>query len=417
MVDCGDSLTDNISMADIRKRPGKKGPTYQVRYPSKKTKSGYAYATFNTMKEARAFLESGKTQASATSPHSEISTVTQATDKWLRICEKEGLNGREPVTGYTYKNYAYRAKFITSYEWQKELHELTPPDVVAFRSWLLNQDMSRVLASKVMSSFQSIMKEMAIRGVIANNVAAGIGVREDSRYKTPVTIPSRQDVLALLLAADQLANEKNQTIAKAWQRYRPMLYLAADSGMRPQEYIALSNAALKDHGVYVDRAIDGGWKEISVTKTPAGRRYIDLSTDTLKMVKHYANNKALKNDYDLVFPAANGKWVCRRNWQRRGFEVACEKAGLMQTVEVQGEKIARPKYRPYDLRHFFASMHIDKGTNLKKIQTLMGHENIETTLNVYGHLLDNGEDDKVEDKGMISQLTAETCGKSVATPS
>ena len=40
-------------MADIRKRNGLKGTTYQVRYPSKTTKSGYAYATFATLKEAR----------------------------------------------------------------------------------------------------------------------------------------------------------------------------------------------------------------------------------------------------------------------------------------------------------------------------------------------------------------------------
>jgi hypothetical protein len=33
----------------------------------------------------------------AHAPHSGIRTVAQATDRWLRICEKEGLNGREPV--------------------------------------------------------------------------------------------------------------------------------------------------------------------------------------------------------------------------------------------------------------------------------------------------------------------------------
>ena len=38
---------------------------------------------------------------------------------WLRICEKEGLNGREPVTTYTYENYEYRAGFIKAYEWPK----------------------------------------------------------------------------------------------------------------------------------------------------------------------------------------------------------------------------------------------------------------------------------------------------------
>jgi integrase len=47
-------------MADIRKRVGKKGITYQVRYPSKAAKSGYAFATFSTLKEARAFREDGR---------------------------------------------------------------------------------------------------------------------------------------------------------------------------------------------------------------------------------------------------------------------------------------------------------------------------------------------------------------------
>jgi hypothetical protein len=208
-------------MADIRKRVGKKGTTYQVRYPSKKTKSGYAFATFQTLKEARAFVESGKTREPRSDHHSEIKTVEQATQMWLKICEKEGLNGREPVTPHTCQNYEYRAGFITRYDWQKEIQELTPPDIVAFRSWLLRGDMSRVLAGKVLSSFQSIMKEMTIRGVLPHNVAAGICIRADSRYREPVVIPSKKEIVALLAAADRLANSKNAQIERTWQRYRP----------------------------------------------------------------------------------------------------------------------------------------------------------------------------------------------------
>jgi integrase len=40
-------------MSDIRRRTGAKGTTYQVRYASKAAKTGYAYATFETRKEAR----------------------------------------------------------------------------------------------------------------------------------------------------------------------------------------------------------------------------------------------------------------------------------------------------------------------------------------------------------------------------
>ena len=47
-------------MADIRKRSGSKGITYQVRYPSKASKSGYAFKTFSTLKEAREFRETNK---------------------------------------------------------------------------------------------------------------------------------------------------------------------------------------------------------------------------------------------------------------------------------------------------------------------------------------------------------------------
>jgi len=68
-------------MSDIRKRVGKKGTTYQVRYPSKTTKSGYAFATFNTRKEALAFVESGKTRRGNGITDSSIRTVPQAIDK------------------------------------------------------------------------------------------------------------------------------------------------------------------------------------------------------------------------------------------------------------------------------------------------------------------------------------------------
>lgn len=402
-------------MADIRKRVGKKGVSYQVRYPSQATKSGYAFASFSTMKEARAFVESGQTREAARSAHTEIKSVTDATDMWLRICEKEGLNGREPVTAYTYENYEYRAGFIKAYEWSKPLHELTAPDVVAFRSWLLSGEISRVLAGKVLSSFQSVMKEMAIRGVVPHNVATGVSIRAESRYQEPVNIPSKADVVALLAAADRLANSKDQRVENAWRRYRPMLYLAADSGMRPQEYLALSRSSLSDRGVFVERAVEGSGTEISVTKTPAGRRFIELSPETVDMVRHYAENHAPKSEYDLIFPASNGSWQSRRNWQRRGFNVACKEAGLVDISHDQdGESTETPKYRPYDLRHFFASMLIEKKVNLKKIQALMGHSNIETTLNVYGHLLRDADDEIPQSSGMLSKLLDGRCGNSVA---
>jgi integrase len=87
----------------------------------------------------------------------------------------------------------------------------------------------------------------------------------------------------------------------------------------------------------------------------------------------------------------------------------------METVTVDGETFDQPKYRPYDLRHFFASMLIERRVNLKKIQTLMGHTNIETTLNVYGHLLED-EGAPKQATGLLGSLLENSCGESVASP-
>ena len=402
-------------MSDIRKRTGRKGTTYQVRYPSKATKSGYAYKTFSTMKQARAFLESGSASAVGKRPLSRL-TVPQAIDAWLDICEKEGLNGRDPVTLYTLKNYRYFAGIMKSFEWPSGLADVEPPDVIAFRSWLLKHR-SRYLARKALSLLQSVFKEMAIRGEMAHNVASGITVNTASRYDQPVTPPSLEEFYALLTAADRLANSKNAQIAKSWERYRPMLYLAGDTGMRPGEYLALPRANVSPTEVKVDRALERSGHKISVTKTPAGRRWIDLSPEVADLVLHYAEKLAVPNKYDLVFPTTTGRWQCINNWRNRAFSAACFEAGLVEAVERDGGMVEKPKYAPYDLRHFYASMLIEQKVSLKKIQTLMGHTNITTTLNVYGHLIERAEQSEKETSGLLGRLSQNSCGKSVANTS
>lgn len=401
-------------MSDIRKRTGSKGTTYQVRYPSKATKSGYAYATFNTLKEAREYIESGAHKIRSSQPSSVRMTVAEAIDQWLDVCEKEGREGRDPITKYTLQHYRHRAEIMKRFEWNQLLSELTAPDIIAFRSWLLVNCASRDQARKVLSSFHSVIKEMTQRGLIASNVASGISIRAESRYDEPVSIPSPQDVQELLAAADRLSQSNNKQIAAAWRRYRPMLYLAADSGMRPQEYLVVSRSGLHDGGIEVTRAIERPGTKLSVPKTQAGRRFIPLSPHVYDMVSEYVEEHSPNNRHDLIFPTATGHWQSIDNWRNRGFAVACREAGLTKVVQSGAKAAERPKYTPYALRHFYASILIDSRMNLKRIQTLMGHRNIETTLNTYGHLIEKAENSSEERIGMLSRLSEKSCGESVA---
>lgn len=405
-------------MADIRKRTGTKGTTYQVRYPDPNAKSGYSYATFNTRKEALAFRENGGAQKSTAARSAETKTVSQGLQQWLDVCEKEGRNGRDPVTRDTLKHYEWRRDCILRYDWSKPLHELTAPDIVEFRSWLLrtyNHDIAR----RLLMSFHSMVLELMSRGVLTHDIVAGVTVHANSRYHEPVAIPSEKEIHDLLAAADRLANSRNKQISEAWERYRPMLYLAVDSGMRPQEYIVVPEFNVHDDGVQVDRALESGDRKISVTKTPAGRRFIDLSPDTVDMLRYCSKGHdvpAKLNTHCLVFPTSSGRWQSPDNWRKRGFNAACIEAGLVEYAETEDGIIERPRYTPYSLRHFFASMLIEQRTNLKRIQKLMGHEKIETTLNVYGHLIERKESESKKAPGMLAALRENSCGKSVANP-
>jgi hypothetical protein len=126
-------------MSDVRTRKGKKGTTYQVRYPTAAAKSGYAYATFLTLKEARAFREDSRARTTARPRSTEIRSVEQAIQRWLNICEHEGRDGRDPVSPATLGVYKGCATIMRAYAWETPLHELESADLVAFRSWLLTE--------------------------------------------------------------------------------------------------------------------------------------------------------------------------------------------------------------------------------------------------------------------------------------
>ena len=59
-------------------------------------------------------------------------------------------------------------------------------------------------------------------------------------------------------------------------------------------------------------------------------------------------------------------------------------------------------------------MLIEQRVNLKRIQKLMGHSNITTTLNIYGHLIERAEESEEGKLGLMARLGQKSCGKSVA---
>ena len=53
-------------------------------------------------------------------------------------------------------------------------------------------------------------------------------------------------------------------------------------------------------------------------------------------------------------------------------------------------------------RHSFASMHIERGTNIVRLSRLLGHHKASFTLDVYAHLLDDGLGDPLDLDGELN---------------
>lgn len=96
-----------------------------------------------------------------------------------------------------------------------------------------------------------------------------------------------------------------------------------------------------------------------------------------------------------------------RTWRKLEFTAACIEAGLIEELEVDGKIYERPKSSPYDMRHFYASMLIESQVIMKRVQKLMGHTIIATTLSTYGHLIGRagvGDKDRIGPLARLDQI-------------
>ncbi len=73
-----------------------------------------------------------------------------------------------------------------------------------------------------------------------------------------------------------------------------------------------------------------------------------------------------------------------RNWRRKTFKPAAEKAGLLKSM------------RPYDLRHSFCSLLLAEGSSPVEVAAQAGHSPT-MTLNTYGHVIDEPAGAKRQD--------------------
>lgn len=148
--------------------------------------------------------------------------------------------------------------------------------------------------------------------------------------------------------------------------------------------------------VRVDRQLIGakaGVPEFGPPKSKAGFRTVPMpeivATDLAEHLARYGPGPA-----GLVFTNTRGtpltRSLCGEMWHR-----ARAKAGLPDWATF------------HDLRHFYASLLIAKGCSVKAVQKRLGHQSAMETLDTYGHLWPDSDDETRQAvDGALSPLSA-----------
>jgi integrase len=110
-------------------------------------------------------------------------------------------------------------------------------------------------------------------------------------------------------------------------------------------------------------------------KTEAGVRQIPLSDAAIGLLTEWKRRAGSPEATALVFSKRGGKPISPNNVLRRAVFQACESIGL-------------PHATWLTFRRTYSSWSHDKGVPGKVIAQLMGHANVDTTLNVYTQVLD-----------------------------
>lgn len=93
----------------------------------------------------------------------------------------------------------------------------------------------------------------------------------------------------------------------------------------------------------------------------------------------------------LVFTGPRGNHVYRSNFNISPWKPALAEAGLIARPEGGGPLPAAREHGMHALRHFYASVLLDAGENIKALSNYLGHTDPGFTLRVYTHLMPSSE--------------------------
>ncbi len=295
-------------------------------------------------------------------------TVGQFFNYWLEVKRAGGLR---PTSRSTYERVR---TWILPHIGHVQLKKLTPAHIQALYSKLQSRKLAAGSIRTVHSTLRSALRDAVKWRLIGYSPL---------QHVTPPRAPEREYVVLDPYQAGVLMYAARNTPLEC------MIVLAVTVGLRRGELLALrwddidldaKKLQVRHNAIYL--TLDGESKFFEgPPKSSSGKRTLslpDIAVDALKAQRTRQREARMKTsmqwqDRGLVFCTRTGNFINKSSFYR-WFNDALRKALL------------KPM-RFHELRHSAATILLSMGVPIKVVQEILGHANIQTTLNIYGHML------------------------------
>lgn len=307
------------------------------------------------------------------------------------------------ISEATYKRKLDTQKIILNYEISNlPIQKITPNIINDFLISLTSY--SNSVITKTSQMIRNAFDKALILNIITNN---------PFNIKGLINIPksSKKDKIvdALTIKEQKLLITE---LEKGYNKYTNILYIAMFSGMRIGEILALypKNIDIENNIIHIKHSLtkDKNGKIIvgDTTKTYDGTRDIPITN----LFKNILLN-CLNKENELIF-TDNGK-IINPTTINSNLKRLCKNAGIRISI-TQKKKHKEDKktvnlktsnVNTHMLRHTYATRCIESGMSAVVLSKLLGHKDIETTLNTYTSVFNKfKEDENQKYLDYISQL-------------
>lgn len=280
---------------------------------------------------------------------------------------KDFLEIKHDVAKTTHAQYKERLESdVLKFLGKKKLTAVHPQDVQKFVQWMKE---TRKLSPRTIRYSVTVLgmlfSEAMRLHLVATNPVQGVKLPKKTHQELEVlTVPDMGTLL-------DKARENEDPLYPLWD-------LLLNSGLRPQEALALTVSDLDGVKLRISKALSDG--EVSSTKTARSRRTITLPRTTADLLREHMRRNGIIGG--LVFPTELGTHLDLSNVRKRWFK-ALKRAGL------------KPR-KLYSTRHSHATALLSAGVALKVVSERLGHASIAITADVYSHVLPEIESQAAE---------------------